>query len=295
MDGITHARPEAVHPGDPNPHLSKAARSKLARETINKTIPSLLKAHPRALRGVQSAQLLVDIPGPRTRAPVAAPVIRVIEGDTLGAATELATPVTNAVKVAVLNMASPLRPGGGVLSGASSQEESLCMRTTLYPSLREEWYRLPEHGVVYSPDVLVFRAVGVAHGDRDTTVLPKTERWFVDVISCAAVRCPDLSPDGASYASGKDRDGMRARMVQILRCARAKGVKKLVLGALGCGAYGNPPEEVAALWRAVLLGTARRPAENWEVDEVVFAIKAAGSQGRRNLEVFQQTFADLTR
>jgi len=38
-------------------------------------------------------------------------------------------------------MASPLRPGGGVLTGATSQEEFLCARTTLYPSLREKFYR----------------------------------------------------------------------------------------------------------------------------------------------------------
>jgi hypothetical protein len=88
--------------------------------------------------------------------------IRIISTDSL-TATKLITPPPlkpskKPPNPCILNMASPLRPGGGVLTGATSQEEFLCARTTLLPSLNESFYRLPEFGGVYTRDVLVFRS-----------------------------------------------------------------------------------------------------------------------------------------
>lgn len=207
-------------------------------------------------------------------------------------------------RVAVLNMASPLRPGGGVLSGASSQEESLCARSTLYPSLREEWYRLPDVGGIYTPDVLVFGPVsagsgGVEGGEEDgdgeehgydksemhesadgaggktvasgssraeppPLVADKLEWFYVDIITSAMLRFPDVVqvPQPASstratktvYAEDKDRELARRKMRAVLRMACAHGASHLVLGAWGCGAYGNPVAEMAEGWRRVLLG-----------------------------------------
>ena len=83
------------------------------------------------------------------------PKITVIQSDTLNAAQAFLDPMAKHRRITVLNMASFLRPGGGVVNGAIAQEESLCLRSTLYPALDEKFYRLPKFGGLYTQDILV--------------------------------------------------------------------------------------------------------------------------------------------
>ncbi|TKA68563.1 hypothetical protein B0A49_09087 [Cryomyces minteri] len=281
----------------------KAERSKKARDTINKDIPALLRSSPRARRGVFDAELVVDPPAnpPSVAGDSAssyspyAPRIRLQNTDTLTAATYSARASNSAGKgkVAVLNMASPLRAGGGFLQGATSQEEFLCMRTTLYPSLRDEFYRLPQVGAVYTPDVLVFRSSA-----PEVTDLPKKDRFFIDVVSAGMLRLPELEGDpvkdadctcGAVSYCDKDREIVLNKMKAVMRILQAKGAEKIVLGAWGCGAYENPVTEVAKAWKKVIVGTKkdqRRGRETWHgIKEVVFAIN-----DRTLLREFEKTF-----
>jgi hypothetical protein len=229
--------------------------------------------------------------------------------DTLATARRLHQMSRSKRNVAILNMASPLRPGGGVLNGATSQEESLCVRSTLLPSLREEWYRLPEIGGIWSPDVLVFRVTGAGE-DKE---LPKAERFYVDVVSSAMTRFPettektvqeeDANGDGFDgrpptservYASQKDRDLALQKMRTVLRLLESKKVERVVLGAWGCGAYGNPLGEICRAWKRALLGK-RSQNSNKEVysaecgylKHVVFAVKDL-----RMAEEFAQYWGD---
>ncbi|KAK7509814.1 uncharacterized protein IWZ02DRAFT_383704 [Phyllosticta citriasiana] len=270
----------------PPQSFRRHVRSKQARATVNKSVPEILRSCPRARRGIDAAELIVD-PPPQVAShhamSNAPPHIRLQAADTLEAATLLvSSPTAKQSRIAVLNMASPLRPGGGLFNGATSQEESLCMRTTLYPSLQEAFYRLPEVGAVYTPDVLVFR-----HWDEEARDLDKRDRFFVDVISAGMLRFPDLDGGGDDdddeedapkrYAYPRDRELVIGKMRAVLRIARAKGIGKLVLGAWGCGAYGNPVGEIARAWQTVLRGGEGKrianASESWGPLEVVFAIK----------------------
>ncbi|KAK1712684.1 hypothetical protein BDP67DRAFT_52796 [Colletotrichum lupini] len=298
--------------GQPPAAFRKAARAKKAKVTLNQLIPSLLPTHPRARRGIDSAELIIEpksaIKENRTPKAEGADVsetngpfhIRLQVADTLTAAHALVTekaesnrPVdisNKETRVAVLNMASPLTPGGGFVNGAGSQEESLCMRTTLLPSLKDEYYRLPELGAIYTPDVLVFR-------DEDADdVLEKRDRWFVDCISAAMLRNPEIERDEytgfSHYVQEKDRQLILEQMKIVLRICQLKGIKKIVLGAWGCGAYGNPVAEVAKAWKKALLprndgkGKKKGNKETWSgIEEVVFAIKDTGMA-----DAFQEAF-----
>ncbi|KAJ7177923.1 hypothetical protein C8R46DRAFT_667039 [Mycena filopes] len=276
---------------------TKTERSQLARKTINQHIPEVLQASSRAKSGVRSSKVLRDLKPATGTSPVpkhvsVPPKITVVEGDTL----EVAYPMcAGGGSVAVLSMASELRPGGGFLSGANSQEESLCMRTTLYASLQEGFYRLPELGCVYTEDICVFRGTygNIPHTTAPSlNVNPTAEWWFVNVISCAAVRGPDVDEHG-HYTDAAQRDLMREKIKCVFRAAVAQGCRRLVLGAFGCGAFGNPPTEVAQLFRRVLLGRdgSGVGSKGGEFvgyfDEVTFAIKG----GRRDtLPAFKEAF-----
>ncbi|KAL0937402.1 uncharacterized protein CTRU02_207133 [Colletotrichum truncatum] len=281
--------------GQPPASFRKAARAKKAKATLNQLIPSLLPTHPRARRGIDAAELVIE-PKPLEKVQLTSkseatdtsstedsPRLILKVADTLTAAHSLVVADSGPEegRVAILNMASPLTPGGGFVNGAGSQEESLCMRCTLLPSLKDEWYRLPELGAIYTPDVMVFR-------DEDTEdVLEKKDRWFVDCISAAMLRNPETERDESSgfsyYVNEKDRQLVMEKMKAVLRICQLKGITKIVLGAWGCGAYGNPVNEVAATWRKVLLprndNKARKKGnrETWNgIKEVVFAIKDSG-------------------
>ena len=75
----------------------------------------------------------------------------------------------------------------------------------------------------------------------------------------------------------------KEKMRLCLRMAASRGHGLLVLGALGCGAFGNPPEEVAACWLEVL-----RDDEFgggwWR--EIWFAVFDGRNEG--NFEVFER-------
>ena len=293
----------------------RAERAMRASETTSRAVPEMLRASPRARHGIHKSELIVD-PSTSTSDRIQPPngamgthiKIRVQCTDTLGAAAKLSerpfaakrTAPTSKTQtrpnVAVLNMASPIRPGGGFLDGANSQEEFLCARTTLFPSLWDSFYRLPEVGGIYTPDVLVFR-----DSTPEANDLTKRDRYFLDVVSAGMFRFPDSrgrSEDrdssctcGVSYCD-TDRELVTRKMKAVMRMAESKGAERLVLGAWGCGAYGNPVKEVAKIWRKVIAGgpRQRRPnAERWGgIKEIVFAIP-----DRTMVREFERAFTDI--
>lgn len=108
-------------------------------------------------------------------------VVEVVNEDCLLTATRLAR---QGHRAAVLNMANRWNPGGGVLRGASAQEETLFRRTNLFRSLYQfasyaSFYGLPmsacqypldsNFGGIYTPDAVLFREGGDKTGMRSWT------------------------------------------------------------------------------------------------------------------------------
>ena len=194
-------------------------------------------------------------------------------------------------KVAVLNFANPENPGGGVKHGAMAQEECLCRCSNLYPCLvsprvyRDYYdYHRKMNDPFYS-DRIIYPKDGTIFKDEDLNLLPQELCFDVDVITCAAAYLGN-----AAYV---DRtvlfEMFESRAKNIFETAAENGAEILILGAFGCGAFMNPPEIVAEAFRRVI----EEQQYDRSFKKIVFAIKAIGLSGRRNLLCFQKEFARL--
>ena len=171
-------------------------------------------------------------------------------------------------RVCILNFASATNPGGGVIHGSSAQEESLCRCSTLYYCLNTSemmsGFYLPHrragnpfynNDLIYSPDVVVIKT------DTSEPERMREKDWYtVNVITCAAPNLRErpsngMNPDAGSKADRITRQDLRmlleARIQRIFQVAAAEGTEILILGAFGCGAFRNPPDIVADVFRDV--------------------------------------------
>jgi uncharacterized protein (TIGR02452 family) len=174
--------------------------------------------------------------------------IEVENATTLAAARRL---VAAEERPMALNFASAKHPGGGFLSGALAQEESLARSSGLVACLAGnamyDFHRaaadpMYTNYVLYSPDVPVFR-------DDDGTLLE--EPYLCSFITAPAVNAKVVLARGSSRRQ-EIRDAMWERVLKVLAVAAAHGHEALVLGAWGCGVFGNDSGEIAELFRHAL-------------------------------------------
>ncbi|KAJ7653204.1 hypothetical protein DFH06DRAFT_1047960 [Mycena polygramma] len=213
--------------------------------------------------------------------------VEVINCDSLVAARSMLAS-DPAAKVAVLNLASDILPAGPWLEVmTTTQEEALCYSSTLYITLRQEYYPWPNLGEgcvagVYSPGVVIFRD----DLDHDCAELPIADRRVVSVLTVAAPAWPDLTPDMEEFAHPSTLTYLQEKIRLVYRMAAHNGQQYLVLGAMGCGAYACPPRLVATQMRDILL----EPEFRGWFKKVVFAIYSRPSNGPGNFVIFDDVF-----
>jgi len=215
--------------------------------------------------------------------PMKSASIRVVAMDSLDAAYELYR--SGVEDIVVLNMANEEHPGGGYLSGAGAQEEALCRRSSLYATLsgNHTFYPIPPHGAIYSPDVLVIRK----SDDEACEPLSEEERWWTSVVSAAAIFHPQVNESGMEFARTEDREDTRERIKTVLRVAALEGKRNLVLSALGCGAFRNPPMAVAQLFKEV----STDHEFQGRFQRIWFSI--LDRRGSQNYQIFQHVLGEL--
>jgi uncharacterized protein (TIGR02452 family) len=177
------------------------------------------------------------------------PTIEVTAETTLAAAQRLAARATTPL---CLNFASAKKPGGGFLSGAQAQEESLARSSGLYPCLAQmnEMYEhnralktcLYSDYLIYSPDVPVFR--------QDNGALLE-EPYLAAFITAPAVNAAVVRERELTKLP-LIRPTMLRRLQRVLGVALQHGHTHLVLGAWGCGVFGNDPYQIAELFAETL-------------------------------------------
>lgn len=184
----------------------------------------------------------------------------------------------------LLNFASAKQPGGGVLTGATAQEEEICRRSDLflslvgYSNLAEKFNVIPKEQIyghntgwiIYSPGVVFF---------KDKKYRPILD-FSCDVISCAA---PNRNQPESK--NGWENETKR-RMRNIFRAAYINDRDSLVLGAWGCGVFKNPPEEIAKWWHEIIFESEFRD----RFKKIVFAVLNDKNSVSNNYKVFKKEF-----
>lgn len=185
----------------------------------------------------------------------------------------------------VVNFANEDHPGGGVKGGSRAQEEEICRKTGLYleldpkenSNLKAKFpdgkYKIPEKSCIYTSNVPVIRQ---RLGEKYEWLEKPIRLAF---ISSAAYNQHNRPKDDKEYI-----DGMRIKIRTQVECAILYSRKSLVLGAFGCGAFGNNPKLVARLYKEEI---AKYPGM---IQEIVFAVKICRDSDQKNFDAFKQAF-----
>ena len=178
------------------------------------------------------------------------------------AVRDVALPTPN--RLCVLNFASFIWPGGAFMKGATTQEEALCHSSTLYPVL-EKMKNIYEdriatrkahldsaEGFIYTEDFLYSPRIMFTNNDYELG-----DYIVADVLTYAA-------PNARRYRMSKIKDpngrNIKANeeFIENFFCNRMEiaftyplryGVTDIILGAWGCGVFGNKAEFVAKKWK----------------------------------------------
>lgn len=216
--------------------------------------------------------------------------LRVLPGD-WGAVAQAVTQEWGTT-FAVLNMANPYWPGGGYVEGMVAQEENLFRRTDCHYALHDEDIRPDDPnryrdamtallnarpGRVYldtrSPRVCIRGPEDRYRDDLGYPWLDEDAVFPFYELRAAAVNL--------NRYPGFDPKEMGWRIAAQLDTMIVAGLRHAVLSAFGCGAFGNPAHEVAALYRDAIASRQDR------FDCIVFAIFHAG-YGADNFTPFRR-------
>ena len=182
----------------------------------------------------------------------------------------------------VLNFASAVNPGGGFLSGARAQEEAISRASTLYLSIgsqnasvmysenRRNGGKFYLEYLLFSPYVFFFR-------NSNHDFLPNPV--MTSVLSSPAPNKRRFSLSGPELEKVLEK-----RIFRILAVAAEEKKKDLILGAWGCGVFGNDPVAVASIFKKVIHESFANAFRN-----IIFAIP----EGRydNNYESFREVFS----
>ena len=200
---------------------------------------------------------------------------------------------------AILSMANPDKACGKYNSGDGSQEPSLCLASTLSPTLYQYYNKLwakkagvplrepsgypidVRFGGIYSPKVTVFR-------DNTFSGFALREKPYqTAIITTGALNFnPNFTPNNMEYCAengGFTPEGekvMSDKIRTIYRIALLNDHDSLVLGAFGCKTFHLKPELVSALFKKIL----EEKEFKGKFHTIAFALLEGPARPRRGVE-----------
>ncbi|MDE6501449.1 MAG: TIGR02452 family protein [Ruminococcus sp.] len=152
--------------------------------------------------------------------------------------------------ITALNFANAKHAGGAYIIGGKAQEEDIGRASLLYYTIREQkdyYYKNIAHVMPNYTDVMIYSAnVPVIRND-DGTRLEKP-------VLCNFITSPAVNRTFAKFIfSGKKINNiMYTRIKKIIMLALEKNTDILILGAFGCGLFGNKRETVFPMFEEII-------------------------------------------
>jgi uncharacterized protein (TIGR02452 family) len=208
----------------------------------------------------------------------------VITDDTLNVMLKLQEEGKNPVGI---NMANRHHPGGGVDEGCPAQEEALSRRSNMAQALATQNYPFGEFGSILTQNVELFRTDKYLFMD-------KPERVHLAAVAIYDLREKSSDRDKLGLPSTGEitlerlkrhttyKENTKAILRQMLRTMGP--YMDLVLGAIGCGAFQNPPDLIAALFEEVFA----EPEFFGRFRSVTFAILDIFPNDKLNIAAFTE-------
>jgi uncharacterized protein (TIGR02452 family) len=196
-------------------------------------------------------------------------MVSIVREDCVDEAIKLKNKLFNPL---LLNMADWFYAGGCVDGGSRAQEEELFRRSNYFKSLQQKYYPLQPFTTILSSKIEFSR-----HGVKEGYEWME-KPYYIDCVAAPALENPPLTKNRTNYKYEEHAQIMKKKIKMLFYMASKNGNDSLVLSAWGCGAFYNPPEHVAKLFKEVLL------EYNGVVKEVVFAVLGP------NFERFQSSF-----
>ena len=153
-------------------------------------------------------------------------------------------------RVIALNFANAMYAGGGYVLGGNAQEESLCRASLLYYTIKtqKKYYRSNRlHVFPNYTDIMIYSTnVPMLRDDRG--------EGLESSVCCDFITCPAVNRTFAKFMmSGKKIDRiMRTRIKRIITLSVMKKPDVLILGAFGCGMFGNRREKVLPVFEEMI-------------------------------------------
>jgi uncharacterized protein (TIGR02452 family) len=182
-------------------------------------------------------------------------------------------------KIAVMNFANRNHCGGGYRHGSNAQEEDLCrVMPELYASMDKTKFPKDETTVWISKSVEIMR-----DSSSDYEIIPEANRLSVAVVSAAA---PNVSR--GTHPEKFDEKRVRDTLVNLFISTKQNcpAINTLILGAWGCGSFGNNPTTIAG----IMLDVCSKYGGLY--DKIIFAIPAS-EKNSVNYDAFFEVFKDV--
>jgi len=195
-------------------------------------------------------------------------ILSIVNTDTLDATINIIN--KNKLKTGFIIMASDKYAGGGVANGALAQEEDIARRCDIANAYNKISYPLRQFETVIIDKLQILC-------ENETNNYAKLDKPIESVgLLAPAFRNPKLieKDDYEKYTIC-----MKRKIKILLNAALYAKCENVVLGAWGCGAFHNPPRDVAECFRDVLI------KYKYKFKTVTFAI--LDNKWSNNMEIFK--------